>query len=56
MFVEKSHIPAVLGNPTERSPVESDQANVEAIFQNRHIELFGPRIQVARYCFTGDVL
>ena len=44
MFVEESDIPAVLGNPTEKSPVESDQANMEAILQNRQTKLFGSRI------------
>ena len=44
MFVEESHMPAVLGDPTEKSLVESDQANVEAILRNRHTQLFGSRI------------
>ena len=34
MFAEESHMPAVLGNPTDKSPVESDQANLEVILQN----------------------
>ena len=44
MLVEESHIPAVLEYPIEKIPKESDQADMEAVLQNRHIQLFGSRI------------
>ena len=44
MLVEESHKPTVLDNPTEKSSVESDHANMEAILKNRHIQLLGFRI------------
>ncbi|GFW30886.1 hypothetical protein TNCV_2939881 [Trichonephila clavipes] len=41
VFVDGLHTPSSSGNPTEKSPVESDQVKLETIHQHRHTQLFG---------------
>ncbi|GBM25494.1 hypothetical protein AVEN_62251-1 [Araneus ventricosus] len=42
MLAEGSHTPAVSDNATGKSPLESDQVNVEATLGNHHTRLFVP--------------
>ncbi|GFX01349.1 hypothetical protein TNCV_3730181 [Trichonephila clavipes] len=60
MFVEGWHSPTAYGTSTEKSPVESNQAEVEANQRHHHTQLVstipkGPKA-LTRNCFTGDAL